>query len=924
MRLRLLVLLLALALCLTNAKPLTDTQTEESPDATPEKKDNTPEPNTEQSPDEDQKSTEEVDQPSSSEKETSTESQPEEASESESTKEVEESNDDTTEGAKKTEVPNKDAEASEESSDDVADTEDNTDDAAKRDFGGGHEGGGHHGDEGGHEGQHGHHEHDNHHHGHQHHDHGYEFYEEWGEHGGHEGEHHGHHEGGHHGEHGHHHGGHHGGGGGYKREKVDKTKTKTATPQKAEDATDGEDASKKWWLVGDHWGGWGHSHWGHPHAIGDGGGWQWGHHGLHGGHGGGYGGGYGGGLGGYGGGYGGYRGGCGHGGCGGGYGGYGGHGYGGNGHGGCGHGGCGGHVGGHYKSKIPDCCKSKDPKVTKRCGCHLGTTGHGGYHFSDHGSGHDNHDHRIQGPWSFGYDHFGDDWSDWDHNTHSFRYLTDMTHLPHDDHCGHGRACVPLTGVHRFSRFYPSLHFEGPAGNGFFGGLGGGYGGLGGGYGGLGGGYGGLGGGYGGLGGGYGAGFGGFGLGGAVGGCGCNAGGCGCGPGFALGGGLNNYGVYGHSGWPVRKFDNYRVCHKCHDLPSGGSRCLCKSVRHHPLYLPVVHRPAHVYIDCDTSAHKFGHNRCYARADIPTPEEENTETGAAKQGVFYPYANYGPWSAYPWWGDWWGGHGHHSWGEGHGQGHGGGCGGCGGCGHHAGGCRGRCSGCGHHGMGRNVGFSFGRGAHLQAYHCKDQVEKVNGADDHEDATTKRFCVPIGYNGGYGFPYFHGYPGVGTGLWGWGWPWIKNKVPGSKLKEKKVTSKDSSASKSTKDTASKDTKKSAIPRRQTKKQTIHVGYGYASGDNYRLGYGMGGMGGVAGFTSPHGAPLTQFARSRIPAAESTKDVTGTKRNMAFSQEPSSTGSMLGHPVTHPGFTTMGFPGHADSSIEAQKSRIPKKL
>lgn len=41
---------------------------------------------------------------------------------------------------------------------------------------------------------------------------------------------------------------------------------------------------------------------------------------------------------------------------------------------------------------------------------------------------------------------------------------------------------------------------------------------------------------------------------------------------------------------------------------------------------------------------------------------------------------------------------------------------------------------------------------------------------------KRFCVPVGYHGGYGWPYWHGYPGVGTGLWGWGWPWIKNKVP----------------------------------------------------------------------------------------------------------------------------------------------------
>jgi len=468
-----------------------------------------------------------------------------------------------------------------------------------------------------------------------------------------------------------------------------------------------------------------------------------------------------------------------------------------------------------------------------------------------------------------------------------------MTHLPHDDHhCGgHGRrACVPYN-VQRFSQFYPSLHFEAPYGYGRSGyGLGGaggyGFGGGDGGYG--------LGGGFGGrsYGNGLGGGFGGRGFGSGLGG--------------GLGGGLNNYGVYGHNGWPVRRFDNYRVCRRCHNLPSGGSRCLCKSVRHHPLYLPVVHRPAHVYIDCDTSAHKFPHNRCFARADIPLPEDESTESGSTKQGVVYPYVGYGPWSAYPWWGDWWGGHGHHSWGEGNGHGgvghggHGGigrgGHGGCGGCGGHGG-----CGGCGGHHMGRNVGFSFGHGghgSHLQAYHCKDQVEKSNERD--EEATTKRFCVPIGYHGGYGFPYFHGYPGVGTGLWGWGWPWIKNKVPGSKLKDKKV---------------SKDTKKSSIPENnhQTKKQTIHVGYGYASGDNYRLGYGMGGMGGVAGFTSPHGAPgaehVGQFSRSRIPAVENTKDVTGTKRDMAFNHGPQNTGLVMEHTTT---------------SVESQKSEIPKKL
>jgi len=85
--------------------------------------------------------------------------------------------------------------------------------------------------------------------------------------------------------------------------------------------------------------------------------------------------------------------------------------------------------------------------------------------------------------------------------------------------------------------------------------------------------------------------------------------------------------------------------------------------------------------------------------------------------------------------------------------------------------------------------------------------------------------------------------------------------------------------------SKDTKKSSIPEgRQTKKQTIHVGYGYASGDNYRLGYGSGGMGGVAGFTSPHNLN-EQFARSRVPSPEGAKDVTGTKRDVAsFAEVP----------------------------------------
>lgn len=812
MKLRLVFLVLALVLCLAKAKPLAEnTEAEKETTNSPvEKKDvadsseDTNDDNDETEEKKDEVEAAPSDEASDEDDDEAT-SEDEASSENENKSEVEEESDDTAaESAKKTEVPTKiDAE-------DIADTEDNQEDdstdsdddkpvdsnASKRDWGGGyggHEGGHHGGDEGGHEGEHGHHEHDHHGHDHHHHDHGYEFYEEWGEHGGHEGEHHGHHEGGHHGEHGHHHGHH-----GHERDTV------PGEPATAKSTK--EDSSKKWWLVGDHWGGWGHSHWGHPHAMHEGGGWQWGHTGLH------------------------------------------------------GHGG-----GGHYKSSIPDCCKSADPAVTKRCGCHLGTNHYGGYHFTDHGSGHVDHDHHIQGPWTFGYDHFGDDWSDWDHNHHNFEHLSHMHHLPHDDHhhCGHGRACIPLS-AHRFSQFYPSLHLEAPAG--FFGGMGGFSG--------------------------YGAGaYGGYGVG-AFGGC----GGYGCGGGyggeFALGGPLNNFNVFGYNGWPLRKFDNYRVCHKCHDLPTGGSRCLCKSVRHHPLYLPVVHRPAHVYIDCDSSLHQFPQNRCFARADIPVPESEINEGGSAKQGVVYPYVGYGPWSAYPWWGDWWGGHGHHAWGEGHGHGGHHGCAGCGG--HHGGGHHGFAGhggvghgvgnvvghgcghGCGGHHMGRDIGFSFG---HLQAYHCKDQVEK--SAKGKQDATAKRFCVPIGYHGGYGFPYFHGYPGVGTGLWGWGWPWIKNKVPGSKTKDKKIESKES-----------KESKKSMIPteeNKKTKKQTIHVGYGFASGDNYRLGYGAGGMGGVAGFTgAAHDATIEhdgQFARSRIPSPmpENTKDVTGTKRDMAFSQQ-----------------------------------------
>jgi len=107
--------------------------------------------------------------------------------------------------------------------------------------------------------------------------------------------------------------------------------------------------------------------------------------------------------------------------------------------------------------------------------------------------------------------------------------------------------------------------------------------------------------------------------------------------------------------------------------------------------------------------------------------------------------------------------------------------------------------------------------------------------------------------------------------------------------------------------------------QEKKQTVHVGYGYASGDNYRLGYNRGGMGGIAesfnGKVQPIGDDVI-VKRSGMGV------VAASKRAMNM---PGAYGmaTPYGHPVTHPGFTTMGFPGHAmaEATIEV-KSGIPE--
>ena len=130
----------------------------------------------------------------------------------------------------------------------------------------------------------------------------------------------------------------------------------------------------------------------------------------------------------------------------------------------------------------------------------------------------------------------------------------------------------------------------------------------------------------------------------------------------------------------------------------------------------------------------------------------------------------------------------------------GGCGGCGGCGGF-GGCGG-CGGCG----------GFGG------------------------------CGAFGGCGGPGFGYwgngllghgFGGFPGAGWGYpnygYGYGYPYwfARQKIP-QKSKDVKPNTREEIPL--------------AEDNSQRKKQTIHLGYGYASGDNYRLGYGMGGMGG----------------------------------------------------------------------------------
>lgn len=117
--------------------------------------------------------------------------------------------------------------------------------------------------------------------------------------------------------------------------------------------------------------------------------------------------------------------------------------------------------------------------------------------------------------------------------------------------------------------------------------------------------------------------------------------------------------------------------------------------------------------------------------------------------------------------------------------------------------------------------------------------------------------------------------------------------------------------------------------QRKKQTIHLGYGYASGDNYRLGYGMGGMGGLAGYHGVGGVTGTSVYRSSIPKGNERSFKRwgwghGGYGGHGYGHGHGGWGyaAPYGHPITHPGFTSIGFPGHALASFDV-KNRIAQK-
>jgi len=235
-----------------------------------------------------------------------------------------------------------------------------------------------------------------------------------------------------------------------------------------------------------------------------------------------------------------------------------------------------------------------------------------------------------------------------------------------------------------------------------------------------------------------------------------------------------------------------------------------------------------------------------------------------------------------------------------------------------------------------MGFINGR--QLTAYHCHDVVDKT-----HAGSKAQRFCIPLGGND---WPHHQGYPGVTAGLLGWGLPAIKNTVPGNNEKGKTTKGTKVKGEKLSSEVETKASRRSLISAplpdhssKSTKKETIHVGYGYASGDNYRLGYGFGGMGGVSGFNRETAGAAEHSYRSKIPNSknsevkvknniptpETTKDVNASKRNIGASNNPSSIQpgtAPYNQPQIHPGFTTMGYPGHGNSQVAVSQVGVLK--
>merc|ERR1719494_1641640 len=211
------------------------------------------------------------------------------------------------------------------------------------------------------------------------------------------------------------------------------------------------------------------------------------------------------------------------------------------------------------------------------------------------------------------------------------------------------------------------------------------------------------------------------------------------------------------------------------------------------------------------------------------------------------------------------------------------------------------------------------------YHCRDII-----STDGDSQPLTRTCIPIGFQS----PYFPTYPGPAAAVRSAEWvpeEEEENDAPEEEEAQAPATeTKKSKDKKAKKTTVDKKTERDNIES-PVKKQTVHVGYGYASGDNYRLGYNQGGMGGIAqsfnGKVVSNGADdlLGGFNKKKSDISKKAKNekrvFAGHGGEGSFNL-PGGYGmaTPYGHPVTHPGFTTMGFPGHALASADV-KNTIP---